>query len=205
MWAGRGRPGCAPPAPVVARADAPSGRRIETARAVFHAPDIVRRTGAVTRGSVESAARTISHVPTKPKPPKKPAPKTMSASHKAALATGRTEGRAVRNYLEALRTTKPKRGRKRTAESVQRRLEAIERQIVDADAMTELRLVQERRDLEAERQAIDGGVDVAAFEAEFVKVARNYSARQGISYAAWREIGVPAATLAAAGLTRSHR
>ena len=39
----------------------------------------------------------------------------MSAEHKAALAQGRSEGKAVRDYLDALRANKPKRGRKRTA------------------------------------------------------------------------------------------
>ena len=37
----------------------------------------------------------------------------MTDAHKAALATGRTEGRVVREYLEALRANKPKRGRDR--------------------------------------------------------------------------------------------
>ena len=39
----------------------------------------------------------------------------MTDEHKAALAQGRSEGRAVRDYLDALRANKPKRGRKRTA------------------------------------------------------------------------------------------
>lgn len=36
----------------------------------------------------------------------------MSAEHKRALAVGRDEGRAVRQYLEALEAHKPKRGRR---------------------------------------------------------------------------------------------
>ena len=50
----------------------------------------------------------------------------MSDDHKAALAIGRTKGRVVRRYLDALEANKPKRGRKRTPESIQRRLKAIE-------------------------------------------------------------------------------
>ena len=50
----------------------------------------------------------------------------MSNSHKAALAEGREQGRAVRRYLEALEAHKPKRGRRRTSESVQKRLVVIE-------------------------------------------------------------------------------
>ena len=46
----------------------------------------------------------------------------MSDEHKAALAEGRNQGRAVRRYLEALDAHKPKRGRKRTPDSMQKRL-----------------------------------------------------------------------------------
>ena len=49
----------------------------------------------------------------------------MTDEHKAALAAGRSEGRAVRDYLEALRNNKPKRGRKRTPESISKRVDAI--------------------------------------------------------------------------------
>ena len=44
--------------------------------------------------------------------------------------------------------------------------------------------------------------DHAALEDAFVKVARSYSERQGISYTTWREIGVDAAVLSKAGITR---
>jgi hypothetical protein len=36
-----------------------------------------------------------------------------------------------------------------------------------------------------------------------VKAASAYSARKGISYAAWRELGVEAAVLKRAGISRS--
>ena len=42
------------------------------------------------------------------------------------MAEGRVEGRVVREYLEALRNSKGKPGRKRTPDSVSRRMEAIE-------------------------------------------------------------------------------
>ena len=45
----------------------------------------------------------------------------MTDEHKAALERGRAEGRVVRDYLEALRNSKPKRGRKRTPESIKAR------------------------------------------------------------------------------------
>jgi hypothetical protein len=127
----------------------------------------------------------------------------MSNEHKAALAQGRAEGRAVREYLDALRANKPKRGRKRTADSIKKRLAAIEDQLETADALHELRLVQERRDLTDELANMDAAVDLKAIEDAFVKVAAGYSKRQSISYASWREVGVPAATLKRAGISRA--
>lgn len=126
----------------------------------------------------------------------------MTPEHKAAMELGRAEGRAVRDYLEALRSSKPKRGRKRTPESIQKRLDEIEREMVDATAIAELQLVQERRDLNAELESMDSGLDMAALEDAFVRVAKSYAERKGISYGSWRDVGVPAATLNRAGITR---
>lgn len=133
-----------------------------------------------------------------------PRPKpTMSDSHKEALAIGRTEGRAVRVYLEALRANGSARGRKRSAESITTRLAAIEAELAGADPVKELKLVQERLDLEQERAALGTTVDLSAIEAEFVKVAGLYSQRNGISYAAWRQVGVAPAILRRAGVSRT--
>lgn len=127
---------------------------------------------------------------------------SMSESHKAALAVGRNEGRIVRNYLEALRANKPRPGRKRTADSVRRRLEAVEKELFDADPLRELNLVQERLDLQAELEAFSQRVDAGEFEAEFIRVAKSYGTRKRVTYAAWREVGVSPAVLKAAGIGR---
>ena len=127
----------------------------------------------------------------------------MTDQHKKALATGRNEGTAVRNYLEALRNNKPKRGRRRTRESIAARIAAIDGELETADPMSELRLRQERRDLQAELASMVEKVDISALENGFVSVAKSYSERQGISYATWREIGVDAAVLKRAGISRS--
>jgi hypothetical protein len=127
----------------------------------------------------------------------------MSESHKAALAEGRDQGRAVRRYLEALEAHKPKRGRKRTAESVQKRLVVIEDKLPDADPLSRLQLVQERLNLERELAAADTAVDLSALEEEFVAAAGPYGQRKGISYAAWRESGVDPSVLRRAGVRRS--
>ncbi len=126
----------------------------------------------------------------------------MSDSHKAALAKGRVEGKAVREYLEALRANKPVRGRKRTPGSIAKRLGVIDGEIGGADAVKELRLVQERIDLGAELATMGNHVDMTVLEADFVKVAKAYGERTGVSYAAWRAVGVTPATLKAAGITR---
>jgi uncharacterized protein YicC (UPF0701 family) len=129
--------------------------------------------------------------------------KPMSDEHKAALAKGRTEGRVVRDYLEALRATKPKRGRKRTEESVQKRLDAIEQQLADASPVDELLLIQERRDLTAELDAMSNAIDLDEIETKFVEVAASYSTSKGISYTSWRDVGVAADVLKRAGVSRS--
>lgn len=126
----------------------------------------------------------------------------MSNDHKAALAKGRAEGRAVRDYLDALRANKPKRGRKRTPDSIKKRLAAIDDRLASADALSELRLIQERRDLTEELATMGTGVDLASVESAFVDVAASYSERHGITYSSWREVGVPAAVLTRAGLRR---
>lgn len=133
------------------------------------------------------------------KGPKNP----LSDQHKAAMAAGRTEGRAVREYLDALRSNKPKRGRKRTPDSIKARLTKIDEELLEADALEELRLLQERRNLTDELESMSAQVDMSALEAEFVKVAKSYSQRQGISYATWREVGVEASVLKAAGISRA--
>lgn len=133
------------------------------------------------------------------KGPKNP----LSDQHKAAMAAGRTEGRAVREYLDALRANKPKRGRKRTPDSIKARLAKIDDDLILADPLDELRLIQERRNLTEELETMSAAVDMTALEAEFVKVAKAYSQRQGISYATWRDVGVEAAVLKAAGIGRA--
>lgn len=126
----------------------------------------------------------------------------MTAEHKAALARGRAEGRAVRDYLESLRANKPRRGRRRTKDSITRRLGAIQSELASADALTELKLLQERRNLQAELDSKSNVTDHAALEQAFVKVAKSYSERQGISYTTWREAGVDASVLGKAGVSR---
>ena len=135
--------------------------------------------------------------------PKKTRRSPMSDEHKAALAEGRDQGRAVRQYLEALESNKPKRGRKRTPDSITKRLERVEAELQTADPLKRLQLTQERIDLQAELAAGERKVDMAALETAFVRSAKGYSQRKGISYTAWRQAGVSAPVLKKAGISRS--
>ncbi len=128
--------------------------------------------------------------------------KPMSADHKEALAVGRAEGRSVRAYLEALESSRPKRGRKRTTESITARLGTIANELESADPLKRLQLAQEELDLTNELENMDQGTNLSHLEGEFVTVAKSYATRKGISYSAFRKVGVPAAVLKQAGITR---
>jgi hypothetical protein len=128
----------------------------------------------------------------------------MTDAHKAALAKGREEGRIVRQYLEALESSKPKRGRKRTPDSIRKRLGAIEGQLATTDPLSRLHLVEEKQRLEHELAHTEDTVDLAALEKSFVKVAKAYGDRKGISYSAWRTVGVSASVLQQAKIPRTR-
>ena len=126
----------------------------------------------------------------------------MSDEHKAANVKARAENRAVSAYLEGLESNRPRPGRRRTAESMHKRIEAIGEALESATPIRRVQLVQERIDLERELSTPDEIVDISELEDDFVAVAVSYSGRKGITYAAWREVGVPAAVLKRAGISR---
>ena len=127
----------------------------------------------------------------------------MSDEHKAAIAKGREENRAIKDYLSA--TTQRKPGRPVTAASVKAKLDGIEAKLAaESDAMKRLGLIQSRRDAQAQLATVGESVDLEALEAGFVRHAKAYSERKGISYGAWREAGVPAPVLKAAGIARTQ-
>jgi hypothetical protein len=124
------------------------------------------------------------------------------------MAQGRQQGAAIRRYLHALETsTQPRRrGRPRTPASIDQRLNAISTQLAapNVDPLKQIRLIQERLDLTAERDRLINATetDPTTFEDDFVTAAGPYSERKGITYQAWRELGVPKTVLQRAGLTR---
>lgn len=128
----------------------------------------------------------------------------VSEEAKAARATGQAQGRAVSRYLTALDSTKPKRGRQRSTEKMQARIDELPDEIAQAKPLKKVHLIQELMDLEAELEKEEETIDISGVESEFIAIAAEYSGRKGISYAAWREVGVPASVLKAAGVARTR-
>lgn len=127
----------------------------------------------------------------------------MTNEHKAALATGRAQGLAVRRYLEALEHSRPPRGRRPSADSLQRQLEEIESKLRSSDPLKRLHLIQQRKSVEARLASGDGTQDISKLESAFIEAAPEYGSRKGIDYATWREAGVPAEVLRRASIGRN--
>lgn len=76
---------------------------------------------------------------------------------------------------------------------------AVDAQISAAEtAAVRVKLIQTRRDIEAELESRKAGSP----EDEFIKIAAEYSAQHGIEYETWREMEVPADVLKRAGVQR---
>lgn len=113
---------------------------------------------------------------------------------------------AIRRYLEALQSAGEGRAPSRTAETVQRELQHIRWQIVMADPSERAMLAQQRVDLEAELETFSriDSAEFADLEEGFIACAARYSARNGITYAAWRAIGIEPEVLRRAGIARGE-
>jgi hypothetical protein len=131
---------------------------------------------------------------------KKTARRTMSDEHKQAIAEARRQNQAVRDYLNALTTAKPAGRRPTTSpEQLQEQIDA------EGDPVKRLELIQRRLDLEDRLAGEQDLPDLETLEAEFVAVAADYASRKGITYTAFRELGVPASALKQAGIPRTRR
>jgi hypothetical protein len=128
----------------------------------------------------------------------------MSDEHKAALAKGRREGRAVKQYLKMVGSRRP--GRPVTKESLEKRIAGLAEKIdAEEDPLKRLELIQSRLDAEDQMAEVEEAVDADAIEKEFIEVAGSYSERKGLTYTAWRESGVSAQVLREAGIARTRR
>ena len=129
----------------------------------------------------------------------------MSDDHKAALAKGREQGRAVREYLAAQEQER-KPGRPVDRGAIEAKLPEIQARIdEEPDPAKRVELIQKRLDLEERLVELGEAPDMDALEQAFIEAAAEYSQRKGISYPAWREAGVPASVLKRAGVKRTRR
>jgi hypothetical protein len=129
---------------------------------------------------------------------------TVTEEQKAAMTTGRREGRAVRLYLEALRYNRRSSTTAEGKQMVQESLSAIRSELADNPTVQrELELVEERlRLLRRLAGYIGRDRSFRRLEDAFVEVAASYAARKGISYRSFREVGVSIQALRRAGIPR---
>lgn len=131
-----------------------------------------------------------------------PPAKKISDSYKEALINGRAENKIIRDYLVYTKANKPKRGRKRTAETITRQLDQISAMLKNgiSDPVQDLKCHQQKLDLERDLQGIKVQKSIKKLESDFIKIAASYSNRNGISRAAWLCMGVSDKVLKSAGV-----
>ena len=128
----------------------------------------------------------------------------MSDDHKAALAKGRKEARAIKAYLEALESRRP--GRPVSKDSLTKRLEKVNQKLEATENPLEtVDLIQSKLDIERTLAEVENTQDMKTLETGFVEHVASYSERKGVSYTAWREFGVPASVLREAGIKETRR
>ena len=87
---------------------------------------------------------------------------------------------------------------------MEQRLRDIRLESPGADTLRRLELVQERMELERQLgDALPEGSGTRRLEDDFVRVAKAYGERKGITYRAWREMGVGPQVLRKAGIVRA--
>lgn len=136
---------------------------------------------------------------------------TTRRKKSAGAGTPKSGGRqpssaaAVRRYLTALEKHQPRRGRPRTPKTLEDRLAKLDAEYEQADPLRRLHLEQRRLDVQRELDELIAARDEAPAELEddFAAVAAEYAEKHGITYAAWRRLGVPARVLRKAGLSRT--
>jgi hypothetical protein len=136
---------------------------------------------------------------------KRPAQRKLSASHKQALAEGRTMSATVDRYLSAVNTPK-RRGRKVSRDALVERLAEARARAKSATGVEKVLAAQDVRDLQARIADMNdaSGNDIKSLEAAFVKIAKRFGENRGIGYGAWRDAGVPATVLKKAGVARTR-
>jgi len=121
---------------------------------------------------------------------------------RAAVMAARQEADAVRRYLSTIGTD-ARTARHATPEALGARYARLTDSLrEEADPLKRLELEQARLDLAAAMAIAVPTTDLAEVEAAFIACAASWARRKGVTYAAFRTVGVPAATLKAAGIGR---
>ena len=142
--------------------------------------------------------------PAAPQPQPGPLPEAAEPAERAAPISDRRQARAIKAYLTALQSRKP--GRPVTKKSLEERLGRLTEKIESTDdPLGAVELIQKRLDLEKALAEFDERSDFDMLQADFVRCAKPYSERKGITYTAWRQVGVPASVLKAAGIPETRR
>lgn len=121
----------------------------------------------------------------------------------AAIKKGREETLAVKAYLDSLES-RP--GRKVDPKTLERRLGRAKQELAAAgNSLQKLELTEKVNRLEAAlKQARAGGGHGPDLEKAFIQHAGSFAKRKGISYKAFRQMGVPPSVLAKAGIKRTR-
>ena len=129
----------------------------------------------------------------------------MTEEHKTALAQGRRESKAIKAYLEAISVPK-RRGRPITPEVLEAKIVVLDEKVrSEGDPLSRVELIQARLDAQAALDQMTATIDIDILEPGFIEHVASYSKRKGITWPAWREAGVPASVLAAAGVKRTRK
>lgn len=127
----------------------------------------------------------------------------LTQEHKEALAKGRRQARAVRAYLQSLETGQQS-GRSVDRQALAKRVEQVQAEIdQETSPVKRVELIQRRIDAERQLAQSEDQPDFEELERGFIEAAQEYSERRGITYSAWRELGVPASVLREAGVPRT--
>ena len=122
----------------------------------------------------------------------------LTQEHLDALAQGRTERAIVKRYLDSLEKVQ-----RNNSATIARKLTDVKTMLNDDSLppVKRLNLIQKRIDLTKKLNEQEEPMS-QDLEKDFVQVAKSFSERKGISYKAWREVGVPARVLKLADIHR---
>jgi len=93
-------------------------------------------------------------------------------------------------------------------ERIQARIAKLDEQIAKAKPYNRVKLLQQRIDLEKALKSSESSTPSARLddlEDEFRNVAWSYSQAHGLTYEAWRRLGVPGRVLQAAGIRPTRK